>query len=176
MIHHPCASQILRKKCNNIPMKTILVLLFLVRPLCHAEEKEKHFLDYFRQFKYCAICDLENSDVKSGGEDTMTFRVKELFWGDPKKYNFDWKIRISVMTPQYRQGTFLIVGGNKNDLVRDPNSMPGYTIYPIQSKSFRVNSLKGPDGESIKWDLLFTLLKEERSRMKSLGLGTAPNK
>ena len=172
----PMRIQILSRKCNNIPMKTILVLLFMVCPLCKAEDEKKYFLDYFKQFGYCSICTLENSDVKSEGEPTVVYRVKELFWGDPKKYDVGWNIRISALTPEYRKREFLIVGSIRKDAANDPNARPGYFIYPIQSESFRINQLQDADEKLIKWDLLFTLLKEERSRMKSLGLGTAPNK
>ncbi len=148
-------------------MKTLISLLLLALPLCNAEEEKKYFLNYFKQFGYCAVCTLENSDVKSEGEPTVVYKVKELFWGDPKKYNHDWNIRISAITLEYQKKEFLIVGGKRNDFAKNINPRPGYVIYPIESESFRINQQKDKDDKFIKWDLLFSLLKEEKSRIKS---------
>jgi hypothetical protein len=144
--------------------------------LCKAEDDSKLFLDYIRQFNYCAIYTLTDSEVKMDGEATVALRVKDHFWGDSKIYHPDWNLKISSMTPQYRNAKLLVLAGNKNDGNNDKNTGRSYKIYSIQSESFRVTGLKALEGKSIKWDLLFSRLKEEKSRIESKGPGTANNK
>lgn len=152
-------------------MKILFLFLLLSFTLQSAEEDKDHFLNYFRQFGYCAMCTLEDSDVKSGGEPTVKFKVKELFWGDPKKYDIEWPFRVSAMTPSYRKSTFILLIRHSN---KDPNNKDlrsEFFIYPIQSDAFSINKLKSPSGKGIKWNDLLPLLREEGSRLKISGAG-----
>lgn len=157
-------------------MKAIVTYLLISISLCNAEDSKKYFLDYFRQFGYCAMCTLENSDGKSGSESTVNLKPKELFWGDPNKYDIGWKFKVSEMTPRYRNSTFLVVVKSTNKDPKNEATRSLFSIYPIDSESFAIDGLGPSNGKSIKWDDLISLLKEERSRIKALDCGASIKK